>query len=481
MSRHGSEFHIRSWLLLCALFWGTGCVGEGESTQNLGPNNQDPYRMPESSGTGGGTPTPGSTLPPGPSGLGDMGGSWRDDGGGMAGGDDMLSPPPAAFGSLPPEEYARKVKFLVHGGALTAGELDQVSMESKGLRSLLTQWVETPQFRDKIFLFLRDSLQQEYRPTAADINSAIVTQILGADEDGRFRASDRFHQSIEDMFIYTALKIIDDGRPFHEIATTNTWVMTTAIAMYLLAADQVPQKGDDLDIHMFYGPKSGIAGFDANTPLSKQIDHMTWYLPEYEEDFKSRSECGKTLERKGRAVGLSELWIGTRCAEGGKAAGIELEDFTQWNEVTIRPLGQKTRLRYYDLISIRKAVHQDKTLDLEMPRVGFFTTPAYLAHWRTNADNSFRVTTNQALIIGLNHSFEPEGFTLPLSQEGLGKEHVDPTTACYGCHVALDPMRNYFARVFDPDYYSVPKEKRRLHGQGLVRVHGLPGGLGQRP
>ena len=244
------------------------------------------------------------------------GGSGKEDGGGMAGGD--MAIPPAAFGPLPPEEYARKVKFLVHGGALTAGELEQVNGDAGALRSLLTQWVETPQFRAKISLFLRDSLQQEYRPTAANANSALVTQLRGTDLSGDFRATDKLHQSMEEMFVHTALKIIDDGKPFHQIATTSTWMMTTAIAMYLLTADELPQRGKDADIHTFYGPNGGPEGFDATTPLSKQIDQRTWYIPDYEEGYKGREECQRTLERKERSNGLGELWASSRCSGRGE-------------------------------------------------------------------------------------------------------------------------------------------------------------------
>ena len=40
-------------------------------------------------------------------------------------------------------------------------------------------------------------------------------------------------------------------------------------------------------------------------------------------------------------------------------------------------------------------------LVLATPRVGFMTTPAFFANWPTNTSNSYRVTTNQALIVAL--------------------------------------------------------------------------------
>ena len=51
----------------------------------------------------------------------------------------------------------------------------------------------------------------------------------------------------------------------------------------------------------------------------------------------------------------------------------------------------------YDLPTLRAAT----TLTLSLPRVGFYTTPAFLALWNTNDSNQHRVTANQTLLVAL--------------------------------------------------------------------------------
>ncbi len=75
-----------------------------------------------------------------------------------------------------------------------------------------------------------------------------------------------------------------------------------------------------------------------------------------------------------------------------------------------------------DLITLRKA----KELIVDLPRVGFFTTPAFFATWPTNVNNLARVTTNQSLIVALGRSMNPESATIPLNESGLDEQHADP-------------------------------------------------------
>ena len=100
------------------------------------------------------------------------------------------------------------------------------------------------------------------------------------------------------------------------------------------------------------------------------------------------------------------------------------------------------------------ALRQMNTLALAIPRAGFYTTPSFLAGWRTNEENSFRVTTNQTLITGLGLAFEDTDTTTPLGDDGLANDHAAPNTQCYSCHKNLDPMRNFFDVMFQPDTYA---------------------------
>ena len=78
---------------------------------------------------------------------------------------------------------------------------------------------------------------------------------------------------------------------------------------------------------------------------------------------------------------------------------------------------------------------------LTIPRVGFFTTPAFFANWQTNTSNQMRVTTNQALIVATGAAVDGTDTTVPPSTPGLDAAHAAPGTACFGCHQLLDPTR----------------------------------------
>ena len=54
-------------------------------------------------------------------------------------------------------------------------------------------------------------------------------------------------------------------------------------------------------------------------------------------------------------------------------------------------------------------------LALRVPRVGFFTTPAFFGNWATNTSNQARVTINQTLIVALGRSFDDSNNTQPLA------------------------------------------------------------------
>lgn len=92
-------------------------------------------------------------------------------------------------------------------------------------------------------------------------------------------------------------------------------------------------------------------------------------------------------------------------------------------------------------------------LVLRVPRVGFFSTPAFFANWATNTSNLARVTVNQTLIVALGRSFDDTNNTQPLALPALDKAHAaDP--ACYSCHKTLDPMRQVFRQAYTLTYHE---------------------------
>jgi hypothetical protein len=102
-------------------------------------------------------------------------------------------------------------------------------------------------------------------------------------------------------------------------------------------------------------------------------------------------------------------------------------------------------IQSYDLPALRAAT----TLTLSLPRVGFYTTPAFLALWNTNDSNQHRVTANQALLVALGQAFTAENAATPFTPTGLDMGHSVEGSECKGCHLTLDPMRQFWANQFD--------------------------------
>ena len=121
-------------------------------------------------------------------------------------------------------------------------------------------------------------------------------------------------------------------------------------------------------------------------------------------------------------------------------------DVSDWRWVTIAPKASgDAYIQPYDLPALRTA----STIKLAMPRVGFYTTPAFLALWNTNDSNQHRVTTNQTLLAALGQSFTSDNNLTPLSEVGLASSHTTTSGECYGCHKSLDPMRMFFGNQYD--------------------------------
>jgi hypothetical protein len=136
----------------------------------------------------------------------------------------------------------------------------------------------------------------------------------------------------------------------------------------------------------------------------------------------------------------------TLCYEHAAKPYLNADDVNNWQWVTLRPLNAgETRLLSYDLPAIRKATE----LGLAIPRLGFYTTPSYLALWNTNDSNQHRVTANQTLLVALGQSFTSASSITPISTPGLDSAHSVNGTECFGCHKSLDPLRQFWATQLD--------------------------------
>lgn len=365
-----------------------------------------------------------------------------DDSAGDDGPGDDGGPEPAPFDPSDPESYTRKVKLLLTGEPVLPEELDAVRTDPQALRGLVEAWTETDGFRTKMHEFFTLTFHQE------QVNrSNIVSQIRNADATGNFNPRDELFTNLTESFARTAWTIVEQGRPFTEVATTRRWMMTTAMMSFLAAVDDDPTKGPQ---HTFYHDNPP-AGMGPGSSAAQQAANRAWYVP---------NDCADPSYTTNKHFFVFPALMGrlrvADCPDFDADAVMRDSDFSDWREVDLTTLGAgEEKTPYYDIPTLRNT----SSLALSVPRIGFFTTPAFLAKWRSNVDNSFRVTTNQALIVALGQSFDDEDATMPLDESGLSDDHANPATQCYGCHKNLDPMRNFFAREFDPDWYSALDEK----------------------
>jgi hypothetical protein len=134
------------------------------------------------------------------------------------------------------------------------------------------------------------------------------------------------------------------------------------------------------------------------------------------------------------------------CWEHPSKPYLTKQDVSDWQWVTTQQKASSDPyVQPYDLPTLRNAT----TLGLALPRIGFYTTPAFLALWNTNDSNQHRVTANQALLAALGESFTSDAMIIPISESGLDSAHTTTTGDCYGCHKSLDPMRTFWSNQLD--------------------------------
>jgi hypothetical protein len=133
-----------------------------------------------------------------------------------------------------------------------------------------------------------------------------------------------------------------------------------------------------------------------------------------------------------------------QCIEHESLPYYTASDLSDWRPVTIAD--GKNAPEMYDLPALRKT----NAMGLALPRVSFFTTPAFMATFTTNDSNKHRVTANQTLLIALGQALTSENSITPVSTVGLEPDHSpDSNPVCYGCHKILDPMKQFWESYYD--------------------------------
>ncbi|HVV50478.1 MAG TPA: hypothetical protein VHO06_12510 [Polyangia bacterium] len=470
-----------SLLLVASL--GLGCQGKigGQSGSGSGGSSSG-------SGSGG---TTGST---GNGGTIGGGGNGNVDAGGV-------TVKPTTFTPALAGPTCRKIKDLLVGMPCTDGDVSTVeAMGPAGLQQLIITWMTDPtfqpQFQGKMVPFFRNLFQQVgFTPTQDFKNQLLENGGFDFGPFGTAAVGDDVYfklvQNLQDSFALTAWQMVKEGtEPFSDVLTTTRFVMTTGL---LSLYTQIEMPDDE--------PYNFSGGANTNTKLQWKLDYVDTIS--LEDALNPQSPNYMTFDdEKPANPGSSFLFGGsggfTTCqgvgtgsattvqfgASSGGSSGFSNptggyaqlfqrligytprypfvanptcwehpskpymtdSDVSDWRWVTIAPKQSgDSYVQPYDLPTLRTA----STVKLAMPRVGFYTTPAFLALWNTNDSNQHRVTMNQTLLAALGQSFTSDNNLTPLSEVGLASSHTTTSGECYGCHKSLDPMRMFFGNQFD--------------------------------
>ncbi len=387
-------------------------------------------------------------------------------------------PPPDASVTIPfepqsPYAYVPKVKNVLVGLAATDAEIQAVVADPAALAGLIETWMTAPETRDlykaKMLAFFAKAFQQSQISTTDFTDQIPFQGGLGIARN----PANRLLQNTRESFARTVWELVSAGRPFSETMTTQQYMMTPPLmALYaFLDSYHIDDNLKTVDRLVQASPGfSFTVQSTGNIPLADSLNTASPNYMHWVNSAVGNVALGPGCDEDPRVYtntpALYNLLFGTlypikstiagaltACQPGqvGQSGLPQLADteFDQWRMVTVRMAkpGEATT-KFYDLTTIRST----NELVLKVPRLGFFSTPAFFANWPTNSSNDARVTINQTLIVALGRSFDDRNSITPVSETGLSAEHAGPNTVCYGCHKTLDPMRDFFRQAYTIAY-----------------------------
>ncbi len=417
----------------------------------------------------------------------------------------MPPPPPGDAGSINPGmvtgstapfdqktafDAVRKVKNLLIGLPPTDADVATVvATGSAGLQSLIITWTTDaatqPNFQAKMMFFFRNAFQQVGFTPTVDFQPQLLqnggfdfgplgTAAVGDD------AFARLVQNLQDSFAMTAWQLVQEGQPFTQVLTTQRYMMTTGLkSLYL----QIEMPDDQPYSFNTSGGLVWKLDYVNTIPLTDSLNPSSPNYMVFDDEppatttgFSLSPSChgvgavadggmqtvvqfggssGFTSPTGGyaqlfqRLLGFTPRWpflAQPLCWEHASKPYFTDQDMSDWQWVTTRAkTAADTTIQPYDLPTLRTTTE----LPLALPRVGFYTTPAFLALWNTNGSNQHRVTANQTLLAALGESFTSEDVIVPISETGLDSTHSVTGSDCLGCHKELDPLRQFWANQFD--------------------------------
>jgi hypothetical protein len=390
-------------------------------------------------------------------------------------------PPLAPFAPDNPYTYVAKVKNILVGLPVADAEVKQVIANPDALKTLILGWMQLPDpnngegmtyYQEKMLVFFKLAFQQT-QVTTTDFGNQTFPQT----PDLNRATQNLLLQNLTESFARTMLALTSssEDQPLN-MATQTTSLMMTPALMEFYAFLDTWEVDDDNKITDGWGighPKqaitiesSGGAIALSDTLMVGGKEYMHWYDPDLSLSPPVQGAgCGQDpiVYSTMKGNDLHYFLYGTlpkrtnpsggACDAYSGTSQMTTSDFTTWKMVSIRqPTAGEPTTAFYDLDTIRSATE----LVLNIPRVGFFSTPAFAANWQTNASNQMRVTMNQTLIVALGAMMDGTDTTVPqiVPPPGLDATHAQPSTKCYACHQLLDPMRSIFAANYSWNYHT---------------------------
>jgi hypothetical protein len=394
--------------------------------------------------------------------------SYNTHGGGSGGGDGGTGGT-IPFTPDPPSTYVPKIKNILTGLAATATEVQTVTNDPSALGTLIDQWMATPQYQQKMQVFFQLMFQQ------MQVGVSDFKQVVQPND---------FVGTLQPLVIQNAIEsfartanylLMTQNQPLTSMFTTNQFMMTTALLQWYGLMDwHQSDDNDDLDDKFSdaYGPKSSkpvSIVVETTTPIPNDANGIPetydptspYFMQFYDPSGTASSSAISSLQG---AIQVTNTLYGaglTAAATPINGAGAT-NDFNDWRLVTItQSTGPSSNPAFYNLPALRKT----SSIAMQIPRIGYFTTPAFAANWPTNSGNMMRAVLNQALIVATGHQIDGTDGTIPtpMPPPGMNLDNNlqggHDTGVCKGCHQLLDPMRDillmnytwFFAPQTDPN------------------------------
>jgi hypothetical protein len=378
--------------------------------------------------------------------------------------------PPPEFDPLSLRVGVAKAKDLLTGLPITDAELSAAG-SLDAFKSLVDSWSATPQFDDTMLRFFADAFEQSPIGKQEMLGFSLALARTG---DFVYYEERKMIRALHEMFARTVLGIVQEGRPFTEVATTTRFKLNTPLMATLLFLDAHP-RGDDQQfaedswlLRRFPAFKMATTNNNASgqpvpIPFEDTIregspNFMRWF----------RNDCPRDRPEE-LATGPFAVELAFTALFGMRQQGctdpslFADPEWQSWKWVTVRKAGpSENPSLFWDVPGLRAA----SEIVVRTPRVGFFSTPAFFARWPTNGTNSFRVTANQALIVGLGHSLNSDVVLPTVSDDVSDNAHLRPGSTCVGCHQTLDPLRDFFRHDYSTG--STPRPPGSLVVGGAI-------------